>query len=328
MARRKLFTCMILALVVAFLVGLGIWRLAFHQSISSAPTKFKMGIQKTNIYAPYFVAQEKGFFRKQNLRVEGVEFSSANLMALALASGRIDGTATSAFPVIFAMEQNQRGIFKCYLVNYITIDSFPDHILVKKDSSITSLSDLKGKKIGVYPGSSILTYARLILKEFMDPDTEVEFVQLKPSLHIQALGTGLVDAVFSLDPVATVCVESGVGRSIVEGPLPRYFMDPLPGSSSTFSTRFAKKNPDIAVLVVQAMYQAVDFIADDRNRDELDHIIAKYTGIKESTARRLGRLRYWKIGQINRRAVQRLADIFFENDVLQSKIDTSTLYYE
>src|SRR3972149_6635849 len=117
---------------------------------------------------------------------------------------------TSAFPVIFSIEQNSPGQFKIYIINAITDAAFPDYILVKKVSKINSLLDLKGKKIGTYPGSTILTYTKVILKHFFDPDEDISIIQLKPELQLQALEAGQVDAIFTLEPIASLGIVRGV----------------------------------------------------------------------------------------------------------------------
>lgn len=296
-------------------------------SCARKPEEVKIGYQKTEIYQHFFTAVEKGFFKAEGVEVEPVEFASANLMAEALIAGRIDGAATSAFPVIFSIEQNNPGQFKIYIVNLITETAFPDYILVKKDSKISSLSELKGKKIGIYPGSTILTYAKIILKHFMDTDKDITIVQLKPALQLQALETGQVDAIFALEPIASVGIVRGVARVLEEAPLAKYVMKSLPGSGSTFAPKFLKNHPEAAGKVKRAMYQALDFMSDSKNTQEVRSILMKWTEIELEVIERLSPLKYWKLEEIDREAVQKLADLLFEWGALEKEINTSNLYY-
>jgi len=310
-------------LAILSIVGLG---MACITSCGK-PQKIRIGYQKTEIYQHFFTAIEKGYFKSEGLEVEPIEFASANLMAEALIAGRIDGTATSAFPVIFSVEQNNPGQFKIYLVNAVTETSFPDYILVKKGSELENLSDLKGKKIGTYPGSTLLTYTKLILGHFMDPEEDITIVQLKPDLQIQALESGQVDAILALEPIASVVLEQGVAQVLEEAPLAKYVMNPLPGSGSTFSPKFIEDNPRAVKKVIKAMNRAADFLRDSNNTAEAQEILAKWTGMDEEVIERLRPLTYWKLEEIDREAVQNLADVLFEEGVLEKRTETSTLYY-
>jgi NitT/TauT family transport system substrate-binding protein len=310
-------------LTILLLLCVIFWGIACSQK----PDKIKIGYQRTEIYQHLFTAIEKGFFTDEGVEVEPVEFASANLMAEALISGRIDGTGTSAFPVIFSVEQNHPGQFKIYIVNVITRKAFPDYILVKKDSEINSLSDLKGKKIGTYPGSTILTYTKIILKNFLDTDKDITIIQLKPALQLQALETRQVDAVFVLEPIASLGVIRGIARVLQEAPLANYVMEPLPGSGSTFSPKFLKKQPKTAEKIKKAMYRALDFIRNPQNSKELKKILTKWTKMEPEVIERLRPLKYWKMEEIDRKSIQELSDLLYKNGVLEKNIETAELYY-
>lgn len=312
----------LIVLIITAILGITILT-----SCARKPEKVKIGYQKTEIYQHLFTAIEKGFFKSEGIEVEPVEFASANLMVEALIAGRIDGTGTNAFPVIFSVEQNNPGQFKIYIVNAITRTAFPDYILVKKDSKINSLFELKGKKIGTYPGSTILTYTKVILKRFLDPDKDITIIQLKPELQLQALETGQVDAIFVLEPLGSLGVIKGIARALEEAPLAKYVMDPLPGSGSTFSTKFLKEHPKAAEKVKNAMYRALDFLNNPQNAQEVKKILVKWTQMEPEVIERLRPLKYWKLEEIDRDAVQKLADLLFEGGALEKRINTSNLYY-
>lgn len=292
------------------------------------PEKVKIGYQKIDVYQHFFTALEKGFFQDEGVEIEPVEFASANLMAEAVVAGRIDGSGATALPVIFSLEQNSPGQFKIYIINAITNTAFPDYILVKNDSKINSLLDLKGKKIGTYPGSTIITYTKVILKRFFDPDKDISLIQLKPELQLQALEADQVDAIFTLEPIASLGIVRGIARVLLEAPLAKYIMDPLPGNGSTFSPKFLKKHPKAAEKVKNAMYRAIDFLNDPQNAQEVKKILTKWTQMEPEVIERLRPLKYWKLEEMDREAVQKLADLLFEERSLEKRINTSSLYYD
>ncbi|MBM3332712.1 transporter substrate-binding domain-containing protein [candidate division WOR-3 bacterium] len=315
--RRTLSMC-ILAVLAAFVVFL------------ACPPKtevVKIGYQKTEVYQHFFAAVGQGYFKSEGLQVEPVEFASANQMAEALIAGRIDATGTSAFPVLFSVEQNSPSQFKLYLVSVLTGENFPDYVIVKKGSKLASLADLKGKKLGTYPGSTLLTYAKQILKRFMDPEKDVQIVQLKPEVQLQALETGQVDAVFALEPIPSLGVTRGVAQVLEEAPLAKYVMDPMPGNASAFSARFAKERPRVAERVKRAMYRGADFVSAAENAAESKRMIEKWTAMDPGVIDKLRPPKYWKLDEIDKAAVQKLADLLLAGGALDKAVSTAGVYY-
>ncbi|MFO7801148.1 MAG: TAXI family TRAP transporter solute-binding subunit [Desulfovermiculus sp.] len=74
----------------------------------------------------------------------------------------------------------------------------PEHIVTTQDSDITSLADLKGKKVSIdVPGSGCSTMAKVILQEFgYDLENDLKIAHLSQSESVQALKDGIIDACF------------------------------------------------------------------------------------------------------------------------------------
>lgn len=286
----------------------------------------RLGYQRTDVYRHFFLAEERGFFRQERVRVEGVEFPSANVMGQALVAGRIDGTAINAFPVIFAMEQNAPGQSVCYLVNKVTRQAHPDALLVPRNSSITRIEELRGKRIATYPGSTLRTYTRLILQRALGSADAATITQVEPGNQLQLLESGQIDATLTLDPIAATAVARGIARVLEPAPLARYVMDPLPGSCSTFSPQFVERNRAAVDRVRRAMERAVDFMRDPAHRGEVRRVLVRRAGIDAAVAERLGDLEYWKLSEIDRDAVQRLADLLQREGALERRVETRSLF--
>jgi ABC-type nitrate/sulfonate/bicarbonate transport system substrate-binding protein len=131
-----------------------------------------------------------------------------------------------------------------------------------------------------------------------------------------------------LEPIASLGVIKGIARVLEEAPLAKYIIDPIPGSGSTFSAKFLKEHPKAAEKVKKSMYKALDFLSDPQNTPEVKKILVKWTGFEPEVIERLHPLKYWKLGEMDRSAVQKLADLLFEGGALEKKINTSTLYYD
>lgn len=74
----------------------------------------------------------------------------------------------------------------------------PEHIVTTKDADISSLADLKGKKVSIdVPGSGCSTMAKVILQESgYDLENDLEIAHLSQSESVQALKDGIIDACF------------------------------------------------------------------------------------------------------------------------------------
>lgn len=97
-------------------------------------------------FAPFYVAQEKGFFADENLDVQIRHHGQSETLFGAIQSGTED--------VIFAggAEMIQARSEGVDIVNFATIyQHYPVVVIVPEDSEIQSVQDLRGKRVGL-PG--------------------------------------------------------------------------------------------------------------------------------------------------------------------------------
>ena len=151
----------------------------------------------------FYIAREKGYFRKLGIEVETKSFIDGAMAVPAMIAGELDVTfmtpnaslfnsiAKGAPLVIFLDRGNNKKGFAYTLVNVTQ---------AMADQGIKSMADfakLKGKKIGVGALGSINQYnmAQALLKVGLDPANDVQWVVniSQPDL-MKMLGTGQVDA--------------------------------------------------------------------------------------------------------------------------------------
>ncbi len=119
-------------------------------------TTVRIGTQPWIGYGPWWIAQEKGIFEKHGLKAELVDFVEDKEVNAAFASGQMDAAnlATHTAIKLFAAGVDLR------LVLFEDASYEADAILAP--SSITSIADLKGKKIAYEEGTTsdlLLNYA-------------------------------------------------------------------------------------------------------------------------------------------------------------------------
>ena len=106
----------------------------------------------------------------------------------------------------------------------------PEHIVTTRQSGITSLADLKGKRISIdVPGSGASTMAKAILSEFgYDLEKDVQLADLTQSESVQALKDGIVDACFfNFAYPASAVLDLAATRDVVIIPIEKGFLDSL-----------------------------------------------------------------------------------------------------
>jgi NitT/TauT family transport system substrate-binding protein len=287
------------------------------------PERVSFAYQPFGSNLTFFVAVDQGFFKKRGIEIDPVKIISANDAANAVVKGSVAGNATVPLNVLLNIEENEPGTMKIFMIKATSSSQWSDYLLVKKGSAIKTIADLKGKKVGGYPGSAQQTILRLVLGNFM-PQKDIVTVELPPATQLQALDRGQVAAIITYDELAQTALDTGIAQVLAENPLCEYIVDPFYGFPYVLSTDFMRKHPSTARKIRDAMYEAADFI---RQHDvESRQIMAKWVGTKPEIAREV---RLWdqvKEEDIDRAALQKLADIFFENGVVKKKIDTESLY--
>lgn len=312
-----------ITLVVAFIVLIAIVFTALDKTSPSTQPKIRIGYLSLASSLPLFVAQDNGYFDEEGIEVETFKLASSNEAADALLAGRIDATSIAALSVWMAIEQRSPGTLKIFLMTYASEKTTVHRILVKRDSNIKALSDLKGKTIGTFPGLQMKVFTQLILQQHFDTD-DLEIIPLSPPLQKDALLSGRIDALFCLEPVGTISEEAGVGEPIAINPLYEYILKPFPTAASAVSAKFATEQSEALGRYVKAIYRAVDYISN--NTEEARKLLPKYTSIQENICQKVGIYDFWTVETIDRDAVQKLAELYTQHGILKSKLNANSIY--
>ncbi len=265
---------------------------------------------------PLFTAFEQGAFEKAGLRVELARFDSPNQLIDAVASGRAQATAPSAASGIAALaEQKSPGSFKIYGFNCGTRTNVNDELLAAKNSTVASIAGLKGGKLGIIPGIQFRTVALKILKENGLKPGDVELVDIAVPLQLQALATGSVDALLTLEPVGTIGTKKGVSRMLEASPMVKFIADPWCGGVGLVSTKFYAQDRANAELFIKTMREAAREV--EANASTKTYL-EKYLGMDAETAATAPLPLFVDTARMNdatAAAYQKFADVFFEMNV-------------
>ena len=83
----------------------------------------------------------------------------------------------------------------------------------------------------------------------------------------------------------------------------------------------------VAEKVREALSKGADFVSNPDNATETRGFIEKWTGLEPGVVERLRPPKYWKLDEVDRDAVQALADLLYEKGALDKRVDCSGLYY-
>jgi NitT/TauT family transport system substrate-binding protein len=276
---------------------------------------------------PTYVAQEKGFFAEQGLEVELIPFQSGTDIVDALVAGRIDANCMSAITGHWFAAQGAPDKFKIFLV--YGADSNVDNtfvVVVKKDSPLKNLKDLKGKKVGTFPGATNVVLAKAIIRTKLAPE-KVIFTEIAPPNMVPALAAGQIDAFFSPEPFGMMAVYQGIGRYLIKSPCTLLGLKKgIVGGAFSFSAKFLEERPEVAKKVKAAIEKGANFIK--TNEQEARGYLSKYTPLPPPVAARIPFEKWIKIKDLDKKAPQLYFDLLYKEGAYQKKIDTTALYYE
>lgn len=241
------------------------------------PAPLRIGWVAAMANAPVLIAEKKGFFEQEGLKVELKSFGDGPIIQQAMASGDLDVGYIGAPPVY---QWFSRGLDSRILAK---VNFGQAAIISKVGSPISSLNDLRGRRLaGVNRGSGMDVLLRgYVLKEKarLDPDVDLSLSQMPVGNMNAALDTGTVDAAFSWEPFISQSVLRGSGRIVfdVNAALPGYPWYVVMAPAKTLKDR-----PDDLVRLLRAHRQAIMFLRD--HADEADRIIAQEFKLEPVTA--------------------------------------------
>ncbi len=218
------------------------------------------------MYAPVYIAEEKGYFRKRNLDSKIVTFSGGNNIN-ALMAGDIQFAALSPDSVIRSSLAGYEAKMIMGMVRGL-------NLALAVQPAIKSATDLKGKSIGISDFSGLPYTALLIcLKELGLRKEDVTYLKTGgKSLRYQALLTKRVQATI-LDPPYTTMAQKEGFRLIVD--LTRLDVPYLRTVIAT-SEKFLHQDAWTVSKFVEAVSEGIEFYRDKANKDESIRILAKY----------------------------------------------------
>lgn len=172
--------------------------------------KIKVGYNAWVGYAGVFSALKKDFFKEKNLDVQLVAFSGPVEATQALLGGNLDVALTTLDNAVIMADKVQGRVLQ---VVYI-IDGSNGADAIVASPAIKSVSDLKGKQIGVSIGQ---VNHFLLMKAFEKAglkESDAKLVNMNSDAAGAAFMAGKIDAAVTWEPYLSNAVHSGKGKIV------------------------------------------------------------------------------------------------------------------
>ncbi|HEX7163977.1 MAG TPA: ABC transporter substrate-binding protein [Trebonia sp.] len=282
-----------------------------------------VGVLKSADAVTLQIAQDKGFFKQQGLNVKVVTETTTNQGTQGLLGHTMDFT-TENYVGMFAQEKAVKGLNLKIVADDGQTSPNLWVLMVSKDSSLTSLSQLKGKKVGFpAPGFNFGSMAAdILMAPYHMSSKDFTTVVLPFPATQQALAKHTVDAIFTTEPFITVS-EAAAGDRVLEdmlsGPL-----EGFPTSCWGTTASYVQKNPKTVAAFQRAMTEASQVAATDTAyvRSELPKFIP---GMKPAIAKVITLPTYNTTLTLAR--MKRVADVMIRLGQLPKNFDVKSMFY-
>jgi NitT/TauT family transport system substrate-binding protein len=161
-------------------------------------------------FAPLFVAQEKGFFRRHGVEVDLSTIDSAQEFYPLLIEGKLDMSAGAVGTAILYLKHVDD-------LQYVTLldDSYGgDGIIARKE--IHTLGDLKGKSIAVNKAASSEFYLNALLRQAGFSEKDLTVIDMTPGDAGKAFLAGRVDAAVTWEPYLSQAKQTDFGHLLID----------------------------------------------------------------------------------------------------------------
>jgi NitT/TauT family transport system substrate-binding protein len=237
------------------------------ESSSAGTTTVRLGFSAWPGWFPWQVAQDQKLFEKNGVTVDLKYFESYTDSLTALSTGNLDANSQTLNDTISSVSGGAEQTV--VLANDNSTGN--DQIIARP--GITSVADLKGKKVAAEQGTVDHYLLLLALEKAGLTEQDIEFTPLLTDAAAAAFVAGKVDAVGVFAPFTTTALELPGSKAIATS---KDFPGAIP-DHLVFSADFVAKHRTEVQALVQTWFDTVAWIT--ANRDAAVEIMAKRGGV-------------------------------------------------
>jgi len=233
-------------------------------------TPIKIGINAWPGIAHAYLAQEKGFFRKNDVEVELVFREEYSKIIEDYNNGRVHGNLEV---FVDAILQDAGGIDS--KVVYVPDYSETGDVIMGKPE-FNSLLDLKGRKVSI---EGINSFSHLFVLTALEKaglkEAQIQFEIVPAQEVLKALEEGRIDAGHTWEPTKSAAIKKGFRIIAQAKDITGMITDVL-----VFKAKFVKERPGEIKAIVKSLLEARDFLY--AHKEEAIKIMAKNEDMPEA----------------------------------------------
>jgi ABC-type nitrate/sulfonate/bicarbonate transport system substrate-binding protein len=203
-----------------------------------------------------YAARDLGLFEKAGLSPTFVKFDAGPPMIEAIRTGRLDLASVGSVAFLMGLSQG----VDWTMIGINPEGAFGQGLVVHKDSTIRTPTDLKGKRVGLFMGATAQFGFLMMLRQHGIRVEQVTVVHMAPEAQVRALETRQIDAAMVWEPWMHRMMRSANARIVeTEGNLGIYT------NVDCYSVRrdWLQANRDTALRFLRALVVANGVISKD-----------------------------------------------------------------
>jgi NitT/TauT family transport system substrate-binding protein len=233
-----------------------------HADVKNVKIALDWIVQGT--HAPFFVAQQKGYFKDAGVTVDAIDKGNgATNVAVTVGSGAYQfGWVDMPSMILF----NAKNPTTPLIAVYVSFDETPLAFITRKSAGIRVPADLDGKKIAGGPGTAVHDTASILFKAAHAENVKVNWLAVQPQLFGAMFKRGEVDGTggFTNSNVPAI-LEMGFTMDDLFVLKYADFGADMYGLALVTRRKFAEDNPETTRAVIKALNQGTrDTIAAPR----------------------------------------------------------------
>jgi ABC-type nitrate/sulfonate/bicarbonate transport system substrate-binding protein len=239
----------------------------------SRPLKIRLGVHTQLMGVPDVIAIRQGYFKQEGLEVDWRRFALGKDGRDAMIAGAIDVNSTATTPFLIGLD---KGVpYTAVAVNSLFCGT--NHIVVRKDSDINNVGQLKGKKVGIPKGTvTEFIFLSKVMPSYGLKPGDVETPNIPDAKdRIPSLLAKAIDAATVADPFVAIAEHEGLVRVIDN--FCKYDQMPF---MLTVTNKILKEQPDAVVAYLRGWLRAVKLL-----KEEPEKAAAVYTDEQKSLGR-------------------------------------------
>ena len=268
-------------------------------------------------YEPFYLARSLGQLSNEQIRL--VEYPSSTEVLRAFRNKSIEVAALTLDEVLLLIQD------KVKLKIFLVLDISHGGDVMMSHPDITTMSDLKGKRVGVENtalGAYVLTRALQVHNITLE---EIEIIPAEISDHERVFSENKVDAVVTFDPVRTKLRTLGAREIFSSKEIPGEIVDVV-----VVHEDYLNAYPKRVRNLVDGWFEAIEYMQEnqqqsaailaERQKISVAEVIASYDGIRiPGREENITMLSEGSNGMLNN--MQRLNDTLVQHNLIHRKLE-------